>query len=258
MKIFIIGTGNVATTLGSAIVAAGHKVTGVFGRNTERAKKLAEKLNSRAVFSLKDADKVSDIFLIAVNDNAIKDVAAKLPAVRGIVVHTSGSTHLNVLEKHKQSGVFYPVESITVKFPVSFRKVPVCLEASNEKTMKTLMAFASTLSEKLYVLSSEQRQTLHLAAVFTNNFTNHLLHAATGLLEKAHVPGELLQPLAVSTVKNAFNNGPLQSQTGPAVRNDTKTINRHLQMLQNNTPLFELYKLITGQIKETQSKKKSG
>jgi predicted short-subunit dehydrogenase-like oxidoreductase (DUF2520 family) len=254
MRIFIIGTGNAATAIGKAFVKAGHSVTGVYGRNRDRTTKLSGILKCKAYFGWNEIPRSSQVYLIAVKDDAIAEVARHLPALNGIVIHTSGTTPLSVLSRFSNHGVFYPVETMASSVSISFRKVPLCLEASNEKALKNLMTLASTVSEKIFVLESQQRLALHIAAVFTNNFTNHLLTIATEIINKEHLPVELLEHLAATTVKNAFINGPMASQTGPARRNDRVTINKHLSYLKFNDNFLKIYKMITEQIYDVHNK----
>jgi len=152
--------------------------------------------------------------------------------------------------------VIYPVETITGKLNLSFRNIPLCIEAESEITLQQLLRLASSISEKIFLLDSKERAKLHLAAVFTNNFTNHLLNIATGMLDKEKLPHELLKRLAETTVKNAFQLGPIAAQTGPAKRNDQHTIQKHLNELKADTQLYELYRLITKQITDVHNKSK--
>jgi len=248
MKVFIIGTGNVAKSLGSAILRTGHQVTGIMGRNRSQGVKLADRFKCSYFSDASLIPQSSDIYILALKDDVIEEIANSLSRLKGIVVHTSGTTSLNVLKRFKNRGVVYPVESINGRLTQSFNNVPICLEAGEEKTLSTLLSFAASLSNKIFLLDSEQRATLHLAAVFTNNFTNHLLGIATEILDKSDLPHELLEKLAYTTVKNVFKNGALQSQTGPARRNDKVTIEKHLSLLKNDKDHLQVYRLITRQI----------
>mgnify|MGYP001375959802 CR=1 FL=1 len=255
MKVFIIGTGNVAAALGSAFKKAGHEITGVFGLHPAKVEALHKKLNCKGFNSLLEIPNNSDVYLLAVSDDAIQSVAKQIKINQGIIVHTSGSTDISVLGKFKNKGVFYPVETIKFNHPKSFKKVPLCLEASNESTLKKLMKLAHPVSYKIYILNSKERAELHLAAVFTNNFTNHLIGISQDILEKIHLPVELLEQLAHSTIKNAFLSDPVKSQTGPAVRNDKKTINKHLDLLKKDKSRQDIYKILTKDIVNVHNKK---
>ncbi|MBL7916618.1 MAG: DUF2520 domain-containing protein [Bacteroidia bacterium] len=257
MKIYIIGTGKVATLLGKMLMKYGHRPLGVFGRNQKTVDSLSKALGCHSYNDFKDIPVNGDLYFIAVKDDAIGSVAKSLKHVKGALIHTSGATPLAALGRKTRAGVFYPVSTIRESFPKSFKKVPICLEATDEATMKKLGVIATALSNKIYLLDSPERARLHLAAVFTNNFTNHLLGIAMNLLDENHLPPELLEFLAVSTVRNAFENGAFESQTGPAVRHDTRTIQRHLNALKSDKQAYEIYKLITNQLLRVHKKPKN-
>ncbi|MBK7969075.1 MAG: DUF2520 domain-containing protein [Bacteroidetes bacterium] len=256
MKIYIIGTGKVATLLGKMLVKCGHRPLGISGRNEKIVNSLSKLLGCQSYHSITDLPANGDIYFIAVKDDAIGIVSKSLKHVKGALIHTSGATPLTTIGRKTGAGVFYPVSTIRENFPKSLKKVPLCLEATDEATMKKLGILATALSNKIYLLDSGERARLHLAAVFTNNFTNHLLGIAMNLLDEKHLPAELLEYLAVSTVRNAFENGAIESQTGPAVRNDTRTIQRQLKALKSDKQAYEIYKLITNQLLRVHKKPK--
>ncbi len=256
MKVFIIGTGNVATALGKAVVKSGHQLAGLLGRDEKKTTSLANKLKCRIYTDPEQIPLAADIYIIAIKDDAIFRVIKTLPPVKGIVAHTSGASPAGILKKFAHSGVLYPVQTITKNYPSSFRGVPFCIEGSDEQTLKKLMRFAGSISGELYVLDSDQRAAIHVAAVFANNFSNYLLGIATEILQQQHLPAALIGPLAQSTVKNALTRGAFASQTGPAVRNDLDTIARHLEFLKNNKEHTALYNLLTAQIRNVHNKKK--
>lgn len=245
MKIFIIGTGNVATVFGKAFLKAGHEVCGVLGRNTPGTIALASKLRCRNFSDPLTIPRNCDLYLIAVSDNSIQEVAKSLPTLSKTVVHTSGSTPLSKLKKFKSSGVFYPVESINKSRTGSLKHVPLCLEAGNEKTMELLLRLAHSITDHVYLLDSRQRLSLHVAAVIANNFTNHLLYIAGQILQKEGLPPAILDQLVHTTINNAIQLGPAVAQTGPARRQDSVTIGKHLKFLNKNPDYRDLYELLT-------------
>lgn len=256
MKVFIIGSGNVAFSLGQAIFRAGHEICGVYGRSIEKALLLSKKLHCKYFEELNTIPKNCDVYLLAVSDDAIAHLSAKIPQTKGVIAHTSGTTPLSSLGKITDTGVFYPVQTIKNNFPRSFKKIPFCLEGSNERSLKKLMELAGSISNELYQLNSKQRMILHLSAVFTNNFNNHLLSIARDLLRHYHLPDQLLIELARATVINAFEGEPYSSQTGPAVRNDVKTIDKHLEMLKKHPGRQQIYRQLTDDIINVHNNKK--
>jgi len=130
---------------------------------------------------------------------------------------------------------------------MDFSTVPFCLEAENKEDYLLLEKIAKTIGRKIYSVNSEQRKALHIAAVFVNNFTNHLYTIGNDICEKHQVPFEILQPLIQETSEKIKTLSPKKAQTGPAIRNDKKTIKSHLELLSKEQQ--EIYKLITQAIK---------
>ena len=248
MKITLIGSGNVATQLGIAFKNSGHTITGVVSRNPVTGKVLAKKLNCIYSTLLSKEAANCDVVIIAVKDSEIKNVVHFLPVTKATIVHTSGSIAMNIFNPHvKKHGVFYPLQTLK-KHKQNFNKVPVCLEANNKASEKLLLTLAQSISNTIYFLNTEQRLKIHLAAVFANNFTNHMYAIAEQFAIKNDLPYELLKPLIIQTAANAIESSPTKNQTGPAVRNDNVTIEKHLQLLKNDTDLKDLYQLITASI----------
>lgn len=190
----------------------------------------------------------ADLLIIAVSDDAIAHLAQQVP--RGFcVVHTSGTVGMDALGDHAKRGVFYPLQSLSKDHHVSFDEIPICLEANNEKTMNLLETIAYKLSKKVVHINSEQRLELHMGAVLVNNFTNHLYALSKIYLEQKGLPFDLLHPLIEETTKKALSIGPKAAQTGPAKRQDLKTIGRHLALIKDQQ-LKEIYNLLSYSIKE--------
>lgn len=205
-----------------------------------------EQFNSRKKNSLK----AFDVAIIAVSDNAIAEVSKYIKA--RLVVHTSGSTNIDVLENETRKGVFYPLQSFTKEKTVDFSKIPICGEAKTKEDNNTLESLASRLRSSYYQIGSEERKYIHVAAVFVNNFTNHMFKTAHDILEEHHIPNNILMPLIKETVEKIDRLTPEEAQTGPAIRNDEKTIQNHLTLL--NDSQKELYKTITESIQKNGEK----
>ena len=254
MKISFIGSGNVAWHMAQALEKANHTVVEVYSRDRKNASKLAQKLyNANTAANLDFSHSRAELFIIAVSDNALEEVAEQLRVPdRAIVVHTSGTMPLEVLSplQNAVTGVFYPLQTFTKGKQVNFKAIPICIETSDEKTEKVLSKLAFTICENVCFVNSEDRKVLHLAAVFACNFTNHLLTISKCILEKEGLDFAILKPLIQETIEKALLKGPEVSQTGPAVRNDTKTIKNHLSLLKRHDSWREIYELITEDIQE--------
>ncbi len=242
MNIVILGSGNIATHLGRAFKMAGQEISQVWSRDITRANALADTLAAEAIDNMFDLDRSADLFIIAVKDIAIREIALELKLSDQVLVHTSGSTGLSALEgASSKIGVFYPLQTFSKIKSIDFRQIPIIIEANSPEVLASIRAIADRLSEKVIELNSEQRKTLHVAAVFACNFTNHLFGLAQELLEEKGLDYELLKPLIEETLSKIEMNDPVSVQTGPAIRNDQVTIQAHLELLKHNPALSELY-----------------
>jgi predicted short-subunit dehydrogenase-like oxidoreductase (DUF2520 family) len=249
LRIVIIGAGNVATHMASRFFEKGFIIQQVVGRSKKNTELLAKKVNAKAVIKFSDIDTTADVYIIAVNDDAIQTVAAKLNARNKVVVHTSGSVNAVVLKSAtKNYGVVYPLQTFSKNKKINFSDVPVCIEAVNKSTEKIIMQLAEALSEKVYKINSEQRKTIHLAAVFACNFTNQMYKIANNMLLKKAIPFEVLKPLIAETAEKIKVQRPADAQTGPAARGDKKTMKEHLKMLSKDKSLKKVYELMSEQI----------
>lgn len=246
IKLVILGAGNVATHLFNAFFKANNVVVvQVYNRSGTALEPFAEK--TQTTTSLQEL-KEADVYLICAKDDAIESLAKKTPYTDKLIAHTSGSVPLMTVSE--KNGVFYPLQTFSKDVPTDFKKIPICLEASDEHNFKLLQHLAESISEKNFRISTEQRKSLHLAAVFVCNFTNHLYAIGEQLCKENEVPFEILHSLISETARKTTIDSPAKMQTGPAVRNDLKTIERHLNQLKN--PDFkEIYTLLTQSIKKT-------
>ncbi len=255
-KITLIGAGNVATQLGLALINS-HTIVQIFSKHKSSAFTLATILKCDYTSSIKEINSESDIYIIAVNDDAIADVVKKLKLSNHLVVHTSGSVEMDLLKNvSKNYGVFYPLQTFSKNKKTNFKNIPLCLESSNTKTFKVLKTLASSISNNVQKINSDQRKTIHLAAVFACNFSNHLYNIASDILKSKKLSLDILQPLIEETANKVRNNSPAQMQTGPAIRGDQKTMKRHLQLLSENKPLQQVYKLMSKSIIDSGDKNK--
>lgn len=252
-KITLIGSGNVATNLALAFEQAGHQVIQVWSRTKVNAETLSSKLKEcTATASLDLQSNTSDIFILSVPDDCVDSVIRhiKLPKA-ACLAHTSGTVPLGKLEEHSRIanlGVFYPLQTFLKEDPQSLSEVPVLLESSSSHMMRIMQSLGESVSQQVLEMSSEDRKTLHVAAVFASNFTNHILYAAEEVLSSINRDIGILKPLTQRTIHNIFSRGVAESLTGPAKRGDRKTIHEHETILDQNPALKRLYKEITNQI----------
>jgi len=251
IKVVIIGAGNVATHLYQNFNKSKQiDVIQVFNRNIEHLDFVKD--ITKRVSDIEEIQE-ADLYFLAIKDNAIIEIAAKLNTKKAIVAHTSGSVALEILSGFDNYGVFYPMQTFSKNKPINFKEIPLCLEANSEKNLQFLKKVASMISDRVFEVNSEQRKALHVSAVFVNNFTNHLFTLASDFCKKEELPFEMLRPLIKETVNKLESLDPYSAQTGPAIRNDQKTISTHLEMLDDDRK--KIYTILTESIQNLHGKK---
>lgn len=253
MKIVCLGAGNVATHMANAFKENGAEITQVWSRDLATAQALALQIGAEAISDLNDVETFADLYLIAVKDDAIAEVANGLKKINGIVVHTSGATGMDVLQDHKDYGVFYPLQTFSKSQPIDFIHVPLCLEANTEENMTSLQMIAMKLTPLIYEVESKKREILHVAGVFACNFVNHLYTLSHEILKENTLDFEMLRPLIMETATKVQEALPEQVQTGPAIRDDIKTISKHEELLSKTPHLQDIYRNLSNSIKKTHS-----
>jgi predicted short-subunit dehydrogenase-like oxidoreductase (DUF2520 family) len=247
MKIVIIGTGNAATILGRKLKAAGHNIVQVYGRNAKAASSLANELDAESTNHLTAINQTSDVYLVAVSDIAVSEVVKELKLHDKTIIHTAGSVSKATLNQSKHYGVFYPLQSLR-KESNYLPDTAIIIDASDPETFQLLENIAHSISDKVVRAGDDERVKLHLAAVFTNNFVNHLYTLAEEYCVQEGLDFSLLVPLIKETALRVETMKPSQSQTGPAVRHDAVTIQKHETLLKNYPQLKTFYTLFTESI----------
>jgi len=243
ISVIIIGFGNVAQHLANAFFKADTVIVKqIYSRTLPKTKHFKNIPLTNNFSTLEDAM----VYIIAVSDDAIPEVSSYLKNKKALVVHTSGSVSLNSLKNKGSKGVFYPLQSFSKDKIINFDEIPFCLEAQKNTDLIILENLASSISKKIYRIDSKQRQQLHVAAVFVNNFVNHMYTIGHDVCRDYDVPFEILHPLIKETVTKIEHLSPKEAQTGPAIRNDKKTIKNHLQLL--NDEQQKIYNLLTKSI----------
>ena len=249
MEIVLLGSGNVATHLGKAFKMAGLNIAQVWSPTLEHAAELADRVAAKAISDLSDIDDSADIYVMAVKDDAIADLAGKLKLADKLLIHTSGTTDIQALAPASSKyGVLYPLQTFSKSKALDFRTVPIAIEGNSDEATDLIRGLADRLSENVSVLSSEQRKTLHIAAVFACNFANHLFAIGNQLLKEQSLDFNMIRPLIAETADKIRLNYPQDVQTGPAVRNDLLTIQTHIEMLSNKPEWKEIYQRLSQSI----------
>ncbi len=248
IKVVLLGAGNVATHLFNAFKFVDNvNIVQVYNRSQE---KLSYFEGKTATTSNLNNIIEADIYLISVSDDSIKDISKKLPFKNKLVAHTSGSISINEISNHNYASVFYPLQTFTAGKKLNFKNIPICLETKEIKDFKILETLANSISNNVYTINSEQRKALHVAAVFVNNFVNHLYLKGEEICNEHKVSFDILKPLILETAQKITELSPFKSQTGPAKRADKKVIHQHISDLKNKTQQ-DIYTLLTKSIQET-------
>ncbi len=248
MKIVIIGTGNTATVLGRKLKEAGHQILQVYGRDSSEASKLAYELDTESTNYWNVVNREADIYILAVSDMAIAEVLKELRLTDKTIVHTAASVSKEVLKQSSSRfGVFYPLQSLK-KETSHLPDIPFIIDASDPATLHELETLAGSISHHVVEAGDEMRLKMHLAAVFCNNFVNHLYALTENYCKKERIDFKLMLPLIRETAARVEEMSPAASQTGPALRKDTKTISKHLDMLKDHPDMRRFYELFTESI----------
>lgn len=248
-KVSFAGAGRVAGALCTGFFNAGVHICQVVSESEKNGLPLARECNaswsSELIFTLP-----ADIIIVAVPDHRLAEVLNKIRCNPGtIVAHTAGSLGLDIFPSAiERKGVFYPLQTFSKGRNIIFSELPFLLEASDTSTLSFLNGLAGLISNKICFADTEHRKMLHLAAVFTCNFTNYMLTAGKTIAEKGGFSFDILEPLINETIRKAMENNPENSQTGPAVRNDLNTIEKHLELLSFSPELKRLYGEVTRSI----------
>ncbi len=248
MNIVLIGSGNVATVLGRLIKQNGHHINQVVSRNSEHARMLAEELQAAYTDYHGQLDKSADLFIIAVSDMAIHECVQHFNTHDKLVVHTAGSVSKDVLKNTSYNyGILYPLQSLRKEME-EIPEMPFLVDGNNDWVIGCMCDFAKTLSPQVQVIHDEDRLKLHTAAVIVSNFTNHLYTIAEDFCSREHIDFNLLKPLIMETAHRIRHHSPGQVQTGPAVRKDIHTLDKHLRILANHPKLRTTYLRLTDSI----------
>lgn len=249
-RIVLIGSGNLATQVALALHQSGNPPIQIWSQTLEHAKQLASKLPGTTYTNqFEELVRDADLYLIAISDHVLGKVVPSLPQTSGIWAHTAGSIPIEILSPyHKEVGVFYPLQTFSKERRVNFSEIPIYIEGCHENVTKKLEEIGLTISKNVFRCTSEQRLFLHLAAVFACNFTNHLYAISEQLLTEHHLPKQSLAPLIAETSAKAQEISAYDAQTGPAKRDDTNVMQKHIELLQSHPDLQELYQKMSKSI----------
>lgn len=251
MDIVIIGSGNVATVLARKFKAAGHQILQIYSRNASAASAIAYEVDTESTNYKSLINKNAQVYIIAVADDAIGEITNELRLPGKVVAHTAASVPKEILKGVSDHyGVFYPLQSLR-KEMVNTPDTPVFFEANDEKAKKTLELLAASIApDHVVEANGDTRLKLHVAAVVVSNFVNHLYVLAQDYCRKEKLNFKELLPLIEETALRLKGISPSEVQTGPAIRHDSETIHKHLELLKDHPQLKNIYVLLTESIQQ--------
>jgi len=247
IKIILLGAGNV-----------GHHLSKAFDKSTEiDLVQWYSRDNSKVSYNdidteiINDLSKIksADIYVISISDSYVGEISEKLNVSEKLVVHTSGSLDLSIIDKKNRRGVFYPLQTLSKNKEIELAKVPICIESENNKDLVLLETISKYIGCKTYKIDYNERKILHLAAIFSNNFVNHMFTIAKEILDDKNLDFNILKPLINETVDKIHKLDPENAQTGPAIRNNNEILLNHINTLKKDDHK-KLYELMTKLIKD--------
>lgn len=248
MKIVLVGAGNLATNLGKALLDAGNDILQVYSRTAASASALAGLLGGSPVTDIGMISTEADVYIVAVKDNVIADIVPRLCRGREekVFLHTAGSIPMNVFDGMAlHYGVLYPMQTFSKSKLLNFSEIPCFVEGNDDFAFETVNTLAGGISSCVYLLNSEARKHLHLAAVFACNFVNHCYAISSDILEKHSIPFDVMLPLIDETARKVHVMSPKEAQTGPAIRYDQNVIRMQSDMLRNNPIVRQIYEYMS-------------
>jgi predicted short-subunit dehydrogenase-like oxidoreductase (DUF2520 family) len=259
MQVSIIGAGNVATVLGRELCRVNkvdkvnnvYKVAHVYARDAVSANKLALELGAEAITDLDRLDGSADLYLVAVTDEALPDLASRLQLKDQLVIHTAGSVPKTVLQNAStRYGVLWPMKMIRKDMP-ALGPVTMVVDGSSEEVIRQVEALAAVFTGNVVRADDATRLKMHLVAAFTSNFSNHLYHLAADFCAAEKIDFGLFYPIIEATVQNLLQQHPAASQAGPAFRGDRQTETKHLTLLEHYPQAKELYQVMSDSIRQS-------
>lgn len=252
-NIALVGSGNVASHLAKAL---SDRLVAIFSRNAEHASELSAPLGVGSFSDYAELGRLKpDVIIISIADHAVSEVVASIGRLdySPLVLHTSGTLTKEILcPISDRVGILYPLQTFSKGCAVDMTMVPFFTEASSPEDLEIVDALASSVSATVRHADEAHRRVLHVAGVFTSNFTNILLDCVERILSEAGYEMEVVEPLLKATVAKAFEVGPRAAQTGPARRGDYEVLARQEASLPED--LRPVYKVLSDLIIKTYHK----
>ncbi|MFB9120580.1 Rossmann-like and DUF2520 domain-containing protein [Bergeyella porcorum] len=246
MEIIIIGTGNVAYHLTKALIQNKIPVKQIFGRNEKALEMFSQEFQ---IPSSHERLESAALYIIAVSDASVEEVSRYITQEDCLVAHTSGSLPKEVLQGNYRKASFYPLQTFSKTKDLDYSQIPFFIETESETDFNLLEKLGRSISEKVMAANYEKRKYIHLTAVFSCNFVNHLFSIAKEISDSQQIPFDFFLPLIDETVEKIHHLHPKEAQTGPAVRNDKRVLSLH-EVLLADSEYLELYQMLNASIQK--------
>jgi predicted short-subunit dehydrogenase-like oxidoreductase (DUF2520 family) len=239
MKLVIIGAGSVGSNL--------HHGLELKGINAELVHARPLTADPSAIETLPEAD----CYIYTVADHVLKDVVSMVHAPKALHLHTSGSMPIDVFGDDKpHAGILYFFQSFSRENLIDdWSGIPCFVEGRDIDDIAAIYSLAQTLTSHIYEANQHDRERLHIAGVFANNYTNLMYRIAAEVLRDTSIPFEALLPLIDNTAAKVHTLKPADAQTGPAQRGDEAVMAHHVEILNaKNAALSEVYQALAALI----------
>ena len=258
MEVVLIGSGNIATVLGVLLQQNGHRISQVYSRNPAHAAILAAELQAVAISDLQLLNRNADLYILAVTDDALPEIAAQLSMENALVIHTAGSVSKEILKNAStRYGVLWPMKMIR-KTMKTIQPVTIVIDGNSENVIQRIEAIARQFSETITIADDHLRTKMHMLAAVTANFTNHLYQLAADYCAQENIDFSLFYPIIEETATRIQSTHPKGVQAGPAMRGDRQTLETHQQLLQKYPQLAHLYEVLSSSIRLSFDPKRVG
>ena len=248
----MIGAGNVSSHISRHFHLSGHHISCIYSRTEAAAQQLAAELGVPGTSVVEEVPVDADFYLLCVPDRVVLEVAEKFRHTSGIWLHTAGALSMNLFQGvFKQYGVLYPLQTLSKARSLEASQVPCLVEGSSPQVSAEVMKLALSVYRNVEEVNSEKRLVIHTAAVFANNFSNHMVHIAKELVSEQNIDPQMIEPLLQETFEKIKALGTVEGRTGPAIRGDQETMNKHIELLKDHPEWEKLYTFISRDIERS-------
>ncbi len=245
MVFSFIGSGNVATHFAKQVKFNGYSIEQVYSNNLLNAQQLGKLVDAQPINHLSDLNQTADVYIIAVKDDILPEIVKSLFLPGKLVLHSSGFSSIKILSSiSDRYGVVWPMRMIRANTPIN-QKMNVLINGNSDSIIQSMQDLFGQFPWSIEVIDDSKRMKMHAMATFTANFSNHLYQLAFDYCQKENIPFHALYAIIEQTAISIQTNNPAELQAGPAFRGDKAMIKAHLDLLDGNVEIKQLYQLFS-------------